>query len=426
MDFNTMLLRLGISPSNFTNKDAVALPFEGGMIYEVEQEAPSRICQFCGHGHCVKYGHYFTETNCSETENFKDVLRIKHIRLKCKNCGKTFSPEIRGIDRYATISKQVEQFIINDFTKPLTFSQIADRYGLTKQRTIQLFDEKIKYVPRRKMPRILCVDEIHFSEDVDQHYICVLYDFERKEIVDIIKNRQMPYLREYFASIPLKERENTEVFISDMYDGYSTVCTSYFPKATHIVDRFHIVTQLTRAVNSLRVMTMNSVKFHDDDAPFYNFMKTNWKLFLCRSEAIPDRTYTCRKTGEIFHFDEMVFSSIKLNDKLWAGYNALQDLLHFNLHSTFEEAVEFIEFLSAKLKNSGSDILKKAGDTFHKWRYGIANAYSNDAKRNHYSNAIAECINNQLKTILKTAYGYRNFERFRKRAMLLITYSKTD
>ncbi|MBR0230604.1 MAG: transposase, partial [Erysipelotrichaceae bacterium] len=39
-----------------------------------------------------------------------------------------------------------------------------------------------------------------------------------------------------------------------------------------------------------------------------------------------------------------------------------------------------------------------------------------------YTNGIAESINNHLKTIIKTAYGYHNFERFRKRAMLIITY----
>ena len=121
-----------------------------------------------------------------------------------------------------------------------------------------MFDEKVKYVPRRKMPHVLCIDEIKFSEELDQKYCCVLYDFENKEIVDIIKNRQMPFLREYFSNIPIKERENTKVFISDMYDAYASVCTSYFPKAIHVVDMFHIVTQLTRAVNTLRVNTMNS------------------------------------------------------------------------------------------------------------------------------------------------------------------------
>ena len=424
MDFNTLLLRLGISPENFVNKKGEAIQIESGFLYDVEQEVTSRVCPHCGHHDSVIIGYYFTEKNCSESENIKDILRIKRVRLRCKKCGKTFSPKITGIERHATISNQVQQFIFNDFSKQLTFAQIAGKYGLTKQRIIQIFDEKVKFVPRRTMPRILCIDEIKFSEELDQNYCCILYDFEKKEIVDIVKNRQMAYLREYFSNIPLKERENTKVFISDMYDGYSTVCRNFFPKAVHIVDRFHVSTQLTRAINSLRVNTMNSIKDIKDDQPYYNFMKSNWKLFLCREEDIPDKKYTYMKTGEVFHFDELVYSSIKLNNKFWAGYLALQDFYHHSYYSTYEETLSFISFLVNKLRESGSELLKKAGDTFHKWRYEIANAFTKDAKQNKYSNSIAECINNQLKTIIKSAYGYHNFERFRKRAMLIITYSK--
>lgn len=426
MDFNTLLLRLGINPDNFINKNNEPIPFEKGYIYDVEQSKDNRTCPFCKCNNARITGYYYSETNCSESENLLDILRIKHVRFRCKKCGKTFTNQIRGIEKYSKISKQVENFIINDFTKPLTFADIANRYGLTKQRIIQIFDDNTKYVPRRNMPRVLCIDEIHFSEELDQNYCCVLYDFEKKEIVDIIRNRKIPYLREYFCNIPLKERQNTKVFISDMYDAYSTICSNYFPDAIHIVDKFHVVTQLTRAVNNLRVNTMNSIKDNKDEEPYYNFMKTNWKLFLCKNEDIPDKRYCYMKTGEIFHFDELVYYSIKLNEKFWTGYNALQDLTHFNYYSTYDETLNFVEFLSQKLRNSGSELLKKVGETYHRWRFEIANAYTKDAKANKYSNAIAECINNQLKTIIKSAYGYHNFERFRKRAMLIITYSKKD
>jgi len=48
------------------------------------------------------------------------------------------------------------------------------------------------------------------------------------------------------------------------------------------------------------------------------------------------------------------------------------------------------------------------------WRVEIASAFSYTQNKIRYSNAIAESINNQIKTITKAAYGYNNFERFRK------------
>ena len=44
----------------------------------------------------------------------------------------------------------------------------------------------------------------------------------------------------------------------------------------------------------------------------------------------------------------------------------------------------------------------------------------------HYSNAIAESLNNQLQTIIKSAYGYHSFERFRRRALMIILYKKLE
>lgn len=47
-----------------------------------------------------------------------------------------------------------------------------------------------------------------------------------------------------------------------------------------------------------------------------------------------------------------------------------------------------------------------------------------DSLKGRYSNSIAECINNKLKTIVKDANGYRNFIRFRKRVLLICSYGK--
>lgn len=152
---------------------------------------------------------------------------------------------------------------------------------------MQIFDEKIKFVPRRPLPEVLCIDEIKFQTDVDRKYVCILYDFHRREIVDVIISRQMPYLREYFSNINILERNKVKIVISDMYDGYSTIVSHYFKSAIHIVDMFHVIRLLTTAINVLRVRTMNLMT--EKNSPEYNFMKRNWKLFLCRWSRVSIR-----------------------------------------------------------------------------------------------------------------------------------------
>lgn len=420
MNFNTFLLRLGFDPENFVNKESEPIRIYNGYIYEAEQRTDDRRCPRCGCQHTEIHSHYYTETRCSELEYFTDILRIKRVRFRCPVCGKTFSPKIKGIGTKCKVSQQAKAFIRNDFTTPITFDAIGGKYGVSTSYIIKMFDEEFKYIPRKPLPKVLCIDEIKFSTS-NSKYCCILYDFFNKDIVDIIESRQLPYLKQYFEGISIKERDNVEIFISDMYDGYSTIRSLYFRNAIHVVDNFHVIIQLSRVVNSLRLETMKGYTYKGD--VFYNFMKTKWRLFLCREESIPDKYVAVKSTGEVYHLDYLVYECIKMNPEFWEGYLALQDLFHHSYYSTFDESLRFVEFLSSKLKNSKSQLLKKVGETYYRWRVEIANAFTRQSKSIKYTNAIAECLNNRLKTIIKAAYGYRNFERFRKRALLICTYS---
>lgn len=419
MDFNTLLIRLGIDPSCFVNRLSEPVRTEGGFIYEAEQKILSRECPFCGDTRCIVNDHDIVEINCSETDQITDTLRIRKVRLKCRACGKTFTPPINGIERYFSTSRQTVSLMVGDFTKVMTFSDIARRYGVTTARVLQIFDENVKYVPRKRMPKALCIDEIRFEEDINQKFCCVLYDHDRHEIVDMIRNRQMGYLDEYFSKIPEKERRNVLYFISDMYDGYATVRKRYFSHALHIVDIFHVVTQLTNAVNRIRVRAMKNM---ERGSLCYRFMKAHWELFLCRKDKIPDRFYTSRKDGNIYHYDELLFRCLLEDGTLMEAYNVLQDLFDYSDRMTFTESVEFVDHLANRLLLSTDELLVSVGYTYRRWRIEIANGFARNQSGKHYTNGIAESINNQLKTITKSAYGYRNFDRFRKRAMMIITY----
>lgn len=305
MDFNTLLSRLGVDPESFENKEREPIITNDGFIYEVQQRKDGHECPHCQAKTAYVNSYRYATISCSETDNIKETLRVRKVRLKCCSCHKTFTPSIRGIRRRSRISQQIERFIYQDFTKPLTFSSIAKRYDLSTARIIQVFDEKVKYVPRRTLPEAMCIDEIRFSEELDQKFVCVLYDFNKREIVDLIKNRQSPYLNNYFSAISTNELNKVKYFISDMYDAYSTICHRYFKNSIHIVDLFHVIRLLTTAINQLRVRTMNTEV--SKGSPEYNFMKSHWKYFICRTSKIPDKFYTHKKTGEVIHYDDLVF-----------------------------------------------------------------------------------------------------------------------
>lgn len=422
MDFNTFLTRLGIDPDGFKNIKTDPIITDDGFIFYTEQRSDERICPYCHSIHTEIKGYHHVDINCSDNENIKDILRVKKVRFICRDCHRTFTPPLKGITRRAHISDLTKQLIYNDFTRKMTFQGIASKYQISNGYVVALFDAKVRYVPRSQLPKILCIDEFHFSSELDQKYCCCLVDYQDRSVLDIIKSRQMPYLREYFANISQSERNNVKVFISDMYDGYSTIKHAYFPNAIHVIDLFHVITQLTNAVNRLRTRTMNTLAAKGSKE--YNFMKGNWKYFLCRRGKIPAKTYTYQKTGEVCEYSDLLFSCLLLNDDLLNAYNILQDLFKYSKSFTFTEAENFVVWISSRLLNSQCGDLEAVGRTYRKWRVEIANAFVKNQTGENLTNAMAENMNNHIKTIIKSAYGYQNFERFRKRCLLMLRYNK--
>lgn len=422
MDFNTFLIRLGFDPSNFVNRYSEPIKTGDSFIYEVEQDVKERKCPNCNSNKVIKHDHDTVEINCSETNQIKDILRIKKVRFKCKDCNKTYTPDIKGIDRYFKTSNQTIDMIIKDFTCLLSFSAIANRYNLTSARIIQIFDEKINFVPRKKLPFALCIDEKKFDEEINQKYCCILYDFDAGDIVDVIKNRQLPYLEEYFSNIKENERNGVKYFISDMNDPYKTCKKKYFPKALHVVDLFHVIKLLTVAVNSIRVKAMKEAEI---GSIYYSFMKRHWKLFLCRKEDIPaDKLFKHLKTNQECPVYDMVFKCVSNNKLLLESYNILQDLYHYNQQYTYTEAFEFVMHIADRLLLTNNELLISVGHSYKKWSAEIANGLAYSQSNRRFSNSIAESINNHIETIIRVSYGYHNFERFRKRVLLIRTYKK--
>ena len=59
--------------------------------------------------------------------------------------------------------------------------------------------------------------------------------------------------------------------------------------------------------------------------------------------------------------------------------------------------------------------------TIMNWGKSILNTFDYP-----YTNGFTEGCNNKIKVLKRNTYGYRNFERFRKRILHMFNYKKTD
>ncbi|MBI5976086.1 transposase, partial [Staphylococcus canis] len=84
-------------------------------------------------------------------------------------------------------------------------------------------------------------------------------------------DRRLKSLKDYFYRFSLEERKRVQTVSIDMYQPYIVLIQELFPNAKIIIDRFHIIQSLNRALNMARVSVMHT--FKNIDRPLYNKFK---------------------------------------------------------------------------------------------------------------------------------------------------------
>jgi len=70
---------------------------------------------------------------------------------------------------------------------------------------------------------------------------------------------------DYFYNIPLTERKKVKYVSFDMWCTYRDVAKLMFPNCVCIVDKFHVLQELSRKVTRVRIDVMNQNKKIKDD-----------------------------------------------------------------------------------------------------------------------------------------------------------------
>src|SRR5574344_531301 len=80
--------------------------------------------------------------------------------------------------------------------------------------------------------------------------------FDRMKIVDVLKGRDKLTISNYLGAISQEERANVEYVSIDMWDPYRDLATRYFPNAKVCVDSFHVMENMSRALDYVRCRIM--------------------------------------------------------------------------------------------------------------------------------------------------------------------------
>ena len=85
----------------------------------------------------------------------------------------------------------------------------------------------------------------------------IAQDFDSRRIVEILDGRTQATIRNHFLRYSRQVRSRVKVITMDMFSPYYDIARKLFPNAKIVLDRFHIVQHLSRAMSRVRVQIMN-------------------------------------------------------------------------------------------------------------------------------------------------------------------------
>ena len=351
--------------------------------------------------------------SCGERVN----LMIHKRRFHCYNCNKIFTEEMNLNTKNGSISNKTKIQIRKDLLNyNMTIAQIATKNHVSKYIVRKELEEATKILPdyQKNLPMVISFDE--FKADTKEgKYAFILTDPIHKKVLDVLPSRKKERLIQYFTHT--ENRRSVKYIISDMYEPYLLVQQIMFPNAKYVVDKFHYIRYIMEALDKIRIKLQ---KQYGERSKEYRILKNKKNVALLRKYSndiswwVEVERY---RNGHIVKVlpGEIIQEILSLSDELKRGYQLKELFLDIVNHASLEDAKRQLKDFIDLCRKSKIEEFIEAANTIENWLEYIVNSFID--KR--YTNGFTEGTNNKIKVIKRVAFGYKNFQFFRKRILYI-------
>lgn len=388
-NFITNLLDLkGVIVTKFRNR-------KNRIRIHIELPVKEHICPCC---HCKtsKIHDYRFQLIKDIPIYFKNTfIFYRKRRYVCKNCGKKFYEKNNFLPKYSRKTNRLTAFIIDKLKEKQSMKDVAKLSNVSVTTVSKLLPYLC--VNASSLPKVLCIDEFRGNAGNYKYQVSLMDGISRKPI-DIIECRHKIHLFNYFNRFSLDERKNVKYIVMDLWQPYKDLAKTYFPNAKIVADRFHYVRYIVQAVDTIRKRVQNRLTPEER-----KYFKHSRKLLLSRYINLNAEQR-----------EELNYILINYSEELRRVYNEKEDLLDI-VHSN--EKYLAIDKLNKWVNDnltSNYEVLQECAKTYSNWIKEIRNSLLVP-----YSNGIMEGYNNKIKVLKRVAFGFRNFQNFKARILLM-------
>ena len=310
-------------------------------------------------------------------------------RVECPACGVKVEqvPWCDGKNRLTTSYR----WFLASWAKRLSWQGVASAFGTSWQNVYRSVKHVVSWgLAHRDLEGIeaIGIDEIQWQRG--HKYLTLVYQIDEdcRRLLWAGKDRTAKTLLGFFRRLG-KERSGRLRFVcSDMWKPYLKVIAKKAGQAVHVLDRFHIMAKMNKAIDDVRAAEAKRLE-RDGYEPVLKHSR--WCL-LKREENLTEK------------------QAVKLSELLQYNLQSVRSRLMREDFQRFWEycypacAAKFLDEWCTRTMRSKIEPMKKVAKTLRRHRELILNWFRAEGA---ISAGIVEGLNNKAKLTMRKAYGFR-------------------
>jgi transposase len=321
-------------------------------------------------------------------------LRIESCRVWCDNCGGPKRQRIDWVDEQQRVTRRLADSILQ-LCAHVAISHIARFFGV-HWHTVKRLDKRRLREQFATLDvagvRVIGVDE--FALHKGHRYATIVVEPSRRRVLWVGKGRDRRSFRRFFNEFGAQACAGIEAVVMDQSSTYELEVRRHCPKAEVVFDLFHIVAKYGReVVDRVRVDEANRLREHR--AARQVVKSARWLLLRNRDSL--------KTPAQHVQLDELLAA----NQALMTVYVLRDDLKQLWAYRHRGYARRAWEGWYRRAIASGIPALQTFAERLRPYLHGIL-AHT----RWPLHTSLIEGINNRIKVIKRTAYGFRDDEYF--------------
>ena len=234
------------------------------------------------------------------------------------------------------------------------------------------------------------VDEIAWQRG--HNYLTLVYqiDAQCKRLLWVGEKRTVRTLLRFFRWFGKDRSQALQFVCSDMWKPYLKVIAKKAGQATHVLDRFHIMAHMSKAIDEVRAQEAKTLK-----AQGYEPVLTKMRWLLLKSpENLTEKQEL--KLAELLRY----------NLRTVRSYLLKEDFQFFWLYRSPYWAGQFLDRWCNRTMRSKIEPMKKVARMLRKHRPLLLNWFR---AKGQLSSGVVEGFNTKAKLTTRKAYGFRTY-----------------